>query len=380
MDTPATAPVVDTASLISAAIGGGDVVITSLEPASTDGAPPNGDTPAAPVLPVTPATPAVPDTPATPAQEEPEVPKELDATDRYLQGLAEETTPAVLDDTAKALFKTHLGIEDVEAFKTERNTDKQLITEFKGKADAHDAMLDRISKMPFELSRAIEAHAKGEDFRPYLEPLSQGITLSKEAKNIDRYALTKREFPDQFTAEELQSIQDGTADDHLEAAFAKFHQLASRNHDGKRTEEVQRIKDGAAQEAAWKEQNDKATAAAIALVSNSKSLSVLATPDLTERFRNGSLEREVLYNADGTRKPEGFALLLKGLHHDTVVDRARKGAQAKGEVDGELEARRRLPTQPAQGPGGRVTTQPKKDQQQEQALKLVNDALVDALA
>ena len=133
--------------------------------------------------------------------------------------------PVEVTEDVKSFVKAKFGFDDPEQFAAEFGTVKEQLTQAKQKADQYDQVFERISNMPYELSKAVEAAAKGEDYKPLLDKLNRGITLSKEASELDKVALVNEHYPGKFNEEELEAIKDG--DKVLGAAFEKYHELAS---------------------------------------------------------------------------------------------------------------------------------------------------------
>lgn len=354
------------ANLIASAIAGEDISIT---PAPA--APPEQKTEA-------PAAPAAPEVPAeAPKAEEPQTPEE-----KYMAALAKKqsaTQAPALDDTAKAALKAK-GIEDLDAFLTEKATLAEQLNQFKTKAEQYDKVEETLKSLPVEIAEAIELARKGEDYTKALKPLSDGITLSKEAKAIDKFKLVDHYFPGKFSEEQKEAIRDG--DEALKGAFDLYHEQAANKHNGLRGERMSISEQRAAEAKATQELFSKATAQAIAMAKADEATSVLLTPEIIGSFEKGHLIDSTFYNADGTPKPESLALIAKALNHDAIVARAMKGAAASAAIEGELRARERMPERPAAGSGDvkqPIPTAPKGsdiEEFQKQAQELIGAALM----
>jgi len=180
-------------------------------------------------------------------------------------------------------------------------------------------------------------------------PLTKGITLSKEGKDIDRFALVDSRYPGRFSEDQKQAIIDG--DETLKAAHDRFYELAMNEHDAERSNML-KSRDAQAQVAsAQREAMSRSIAASIAKAKADPAISALINTDIQSRFEKGNLIEELFYNEDGTLKPESFAHLTKMLNHDTVVARAMKGAAASASMDATLKALDRLPEKPSAGGG-----------------------------
>lgn len=300
--------------------------------------------------------------------------------ERYLAALGAqpEAAPA-LDDNAKAALKAR-GIEDLDALLAESSTNKELVTQLRSKAEQYDVLEQRIAELPVEIGKAIASFRKGEDYTKDLLPLTRGISLSKEAKDIDRFALVDSRYPNRFTEDQKQSILDGTADETLKAAHDRFYELAVNEHNAERGNMLKTRQTQLEAENLRREAMQRSTASAIAYAKKDPAVSALINSDVQSRFEKGTLIDELFYNEDGTYKPEGFALLTKMLNHDTVVARAMKGAAASAAVNGALSVVERLPERPATT-GGEINQPTQKPQTPEEkyksdAMNLVAEALM----
>lgn len=333
-------------------------------------------TPAAPAAPATPEAtkPAEPaPTPEAPAA--PKTPEEL-----YIEALnaGRPETPA-LDDAAKAALKAR-GIEDVDAFLNEHATITEQLNQYRTKAEQYDAVDKALKELPVEIAQSIQDYRDGKDYTQALMPLSKGITLSKEAKDIDPFKLVDHYYPGRFTEEQKAEIADGT-NDALKAAHDQFVELASGKHDGMRAQRIAQMTERQASAKAQQEADARAIAANIAYMKKDPALSALLTPDLQRDFEDGTLIQKTFYNADGTYKEAGLALIAKGLNHDAVVSRMMKGAAAKAKVEGELAARERLPEKPPTAPGEIKQPIPKpSDDGRSEQQRYADEALAKALA
>lgn len=289
------------------------------------------------------ATPAAAAVEPSAQQEEPSV------EDKYLEAIrgGKAEAPA-LDDTAKAALKAR-GVEDIDALLSERGTLAEQVQQFKQKAEQYDSMEKALKELPVEIGKAIEAFRKGEDYTKHLTPLTKGISMSKDAKSIDKQALVDHYFPNKFTQEQIDAIKDG--DDTLKEAFDRYAELAAMKHDEGRKGFVDGIAQRTEQSRMFREKQATSIAAAIAHAKADPATAVLMTNDLQGAFEKGSLIDSTFYEADGTPKKESLALLAKALNHDRIVERAMKGAAANGKVEGELIARERAPERPSKAPG-----------------------------
>jgi hypothetical protein len=330
------------------------------DPAPTDT--PSADTPPA-------------DKPAdTPAAQ----PAAVDPLDELLFGdKAEEQKPVAITEDVKSFVKEKFGFDDPEQFTSEFATVKEQLNQFKDKADQFDKVFERISNMPYELSKAVEAAAKGEDYKELLTKLTTGVTLSKEAKDIDKFALVNEHFPGKFNEEEIEAIKDG--DKTLEDAFGKYHDLAAMKHNDLRQAEVQRQQGYVKQQNELKEAHQKADAAAVATFKQNKVLAQISDPDIIDKFLSGKLEEQTLYNADGTKSPEYLTLVAKGLAFDKMVARVREGAKKQGGDERELELRGRLPERPNTPPSDRGQA-PQKGSGEADHVKRATLAIAEALS
>ncbi len=367
MDAPAvTQAPVDHSNLIADAISGGDTSFARTQE-------PPVEIPVVEKAKAKPETPAAPEVkqevaaPEKPEVKEPEVEVPLTPEEKYLAELGKLQPEApVLDDNAKAALKAK-GIEDLDARLQEWATDKELATQYKTKAEQYEALQKALKELPVEFGAAIEAFRKGEDYTKHLTPLTKGISMNKEAKDIDRFDLVDHEFPGKFTEDQKQAIKDGL-DDTLKAAHDLFYDQAAGRHDGRRAEWMQSTEARAQQAAARRDADQKATAAAIAHAKGDPAVAALLTPELLSDFETGALVDKLFYNADGTPNLKSLALAAKAVNHDAVVTRAMKGAAVKGKIEGELRVRETMPEKPASGTGevkGPTVQTPEKGSAQE---------------
>ena len=364
--TQPTTPAPDPTDAVAAALMDGNFVpeTPAQEPKPAD---------EKPAEPAATEQPAADDNPAE-AEQTTEKPTEVDPLDELLNPPTEE--PQALDDTTKGTIAKFLGVDDPVKFKEDFAVLQEQVNQFKEKAEQYDAVFKRISEMPYELSKAVQAAAKGEDYKPLLEKLSRGISLSKEAKDIDKVTLVNEHFPGKFSEEDLEAIKDG--DKTLGAAFDKFHELAAMKHDEARNGEVSRQREFIEQQRAIKEAHERADAAAVAHFKQQGALAKLADPNIINDFLSGKLEEDTLYNADGTKKPEYLTLLAKAKTFDKLVARAREGAKVAGGDERELALRGRMPEQPKSPNGERSQPAKQKDDKQK-AFDLVQQAMAEAL-
>jgi len=365
------------ANQIAAALGGDPIIVSN---------------PVVPVDPPTPATPPTPEPPkaeaptppvadappATPAPEAPaKQPEAMTPEERYLHALAEDKggLPA-LDDAAKAALKAR-GIEDIDAFASEKATISEQLGQYRTKAEQYDVLEKRIAELPLEIGKAINAFRNGEDYTKHLMPLTKGITLSKEGKDIDRFALVDSRYPNRFSEDQKQAIIDG--DETLKAAHDRFYELAMNEHDTERSNMLKGRDAQAQVVSAQREAMSRSIAASIAKAKSDPALSALINADIQSRFEKGTLIEELFYNEDGTHKAESFALLTKMLNHDTVVARAMKGAAASASMDATLKALDRLPEKPSAGGGEIKQPTPKAQTDTEKYQSAAMDLVAGAL-
>lgn len=365
--TQPTTPVADPTDAVAAALMDGNFVPApaAQEPKPADDKP--ADTPA--------SHPGASDKPAESTPSTDDKPTDVDPLDELLTPPADE--PQALDDAAKGTIAKFLGVEDPIKFKEEVSVLREQVSQFKEKADQYDAVFERISKMPYELSKAVQAAANGEDYKPMLDKLSRGISLSKESKDIDKVSLVNEHFPGKFSEEDMEAIKDG--DKSLGAAFDKFHELAAMKHDEARQSEVAKQREFIEQQKAMKEAHQKADASAVAHFKQQGALAKLADPNIINDFLSGKLEESTLYNADGTKKPEYLTLLAKAMTFDKLVARAREGAKVSGGDERELALRGRMPDQP-KSPNGDRSQAPKEKSDKQRAEQLVQQAVAEALS
>jgi len=300
----------------------------------------------------------------TSGQEAPVVEKEITeptALDNYLKSLQEEEVqePAVWTDEAKKALKGTFGVEDPDAFKQEYSTLKERVSQADEAIERAERIQKNIDSMPYELSQALNAVAEGKPFRPFLEKLAKGVSLSAPAKDVPEDALIDTYYSKKFTAEQREAIAEG--DEALKGVWDEYVSLARDKHDALRSEERKAIEARGAQAKQMQEAARQADAAAVAYLKNEKALSTFADKGTIDKFLSGDLERELLYNDDGTRKPESFALLLAARHHKSIVDAIRKGALTQGKNEAAHRKHAALPDRPDQGAGKRPPVKEKDD-------------------
>lgn len=270
-------------------------------------------------------TPAVETPVTTPAAEK-------DIYDTALEAMStSDTKVAELTEEVKGYLKAK-GIEDLDAILQERASNAELTTQYQTKAEAHDRLLKSLSTLPAEIGEAIDAHNKGEDYTKALMPLTKGVTVSKEAKKIDKFALVGHYFPGKFSEEDVQAIKDG--DDRLEKAFDLYREQAAEKHDLRRKSFADADNARAEANKSANERNAKAIADAIAFVRQDKVRATFLDKKTIDDFTSGKLVDELLYNKDGTPKLESLAHLIDGIHLPKMVERMRLGAMVKGRNEG----------------------------------------------
>lgn len=295
-------------------------------------------------------------------EEKPVTEVEGDDVDQYLRNLDKaDKVLEPLSDESKAAFKARLGTDDPDTFVREHNSLKeQLDVANKAAAEAR-AVKDRFDTMPYELAKALQAVADGKPWKPFLEQLANGITLSKAGKDIDQDVLMDHYgFSKKFNAEQLEAIKSGEADDATKGLYDEYLNIARGKHDESRVSERTAIKDRQEAEKAMVVAHEKATTAAIAHLKTDPAISVFAKRDVIEKFTSGELANELFYNADGTPKPDSLALMLRAMRHDEIVQRVRKGALAEGKAAAEAKAHSKLPGTPDNGAGQRGDPKAKK--------------------
>ncbi len=296
--------------------------------------------------------------------------EEGDIYDKALAALDDNGDPAPLDDSTKAALKAR-GIEDIDAFVAERNSLTEQLGLYKPKAEAHDSFMKRIQSLPPEIGEAIQAHGNGEDYTKALLPLINGVSLAKEAKKIDRYALVEHEFPKKFNAEQIEALKEGTADENLVLAHDVLWEQAKERHDAKRTKYVDAAATKAANEKEFSERSQKAVADAIAHAKADKSRAVLLDKKTLDAFQSGRLIDDMFFDEDGLPTPESLALALDAKHHKMLLERARKGAEVKGAANGASKVMSKLAAGPSQAGN-------QKQQTVQQRGSEVNEAVANA--
>lgn len=346
---------------------------------------PAADTPPVPVQendgretpPAADATPA--DKPEiVPHPESKEEVKELDEVDKYLAEISKETPVVNWDDAGKAAFKGTFGEEDPQAFLQKHNTLQEQLGVATEKAQQADAVLKRIGTMPYELAKAMEAVAQGKPYQDYLKQLGTGATLSKAGKDVADEAIMDRYYPGKFSAEQREAIKDGSADEALKALWDERVEMGREKHDALRDTERSALTAKQEADKAFEAASQKADMAAVAYLKQKPGIAAFASKPIIDKFLSGDLEREVLYNADGTRKPESLALLLQAMNHEKVVARMREGARVQGKTEAELKAHNKLPGTPDPANGHRGSPPQKEtpiQQQERQALTQVADLM-----
>ena len=296
-----------------------------------------------------------------PAIEATEKPKEQDEIDRYLAELDKKTQEPETkwSDDAKAALKTKFGTDDPDTLFKEYNELKEQVSAATEKAQQAQAIKERIEGMPYELAQAVQAVADGKPWKPFLEQLSKGITLSKAGKDIDDAVLMNHyKLDKKFSAEQLEAIQSGEADNATKGLWDQYVDMARSKHDESRDAERQAIKAQAESRKAMELAHEKANIAAVAHLKSDPAIAVFAKKDVIDKFISGELETELFYNADGTRKPESLAPMLRAVRHDEIVRRVREGALVEGKTKAEAKAHAKLPGTPGDGAGQRGNPKP----------------------
>lgn len=312
--------------------------------------------------------------PAVPAAHEKE---EGDIYDKALAALDDNGTGNVpLDDNTKAALKAR-GIEDLDAYVSEKASLAEQVGMYKAKAEAHDDFMGRLQTLPPEIGEAIEAHRKGEDYSKALLPLINGVSAAKEAKRIDKFALVDHYFPGKFNEEQKAAIKEG--DTTLEGAFDLFHEQAKMKHDARREAFTQAAAQKAAAEKAITEKTNKAVADAIAHARADKSRAVLLDKKTLDAFQSGRLIDEMFYNEDGTPKPESLALALDAKHHKMLLERARKGAEAKGSAEGATKVMNKLAAGPNTAGNQKQQTVQQRGSEVDEAVRTAQDQIAGML-
>lgn len=272
-----------------------------------------------------------------------EASKPIDPLEAYLGGNTEQE-PAWPQEALER-FKTELGFETPSALKQHLATLTEQGDLLKTKAAEADALKQAIDDFPYELQQAITRQLEGQDGVEYIRTQRAGVSLAKEAKEIDKFKLVEARFPGKFSAEQIEAIKEG--DTVLGAAHDRFHELASMEHDGDRAKDITRAQAKQKANSLRTEVIAASQSAAIATFKQNKTLAALVDNAFVEKFRTGQLEREFFYNDDGTYKPEALARFAQISVHDKLVERARAGARTEGKNDALAEAHARLPQTPA---------------------------------
>lgn len=275
-----------------------------------------------------------------------------------------------LDDNAKAALKAR-GIEDLDAYVQEGAANKELLAQYKAKVEAHDSLMERLQTLPPEIGEAIEAHRNGDDYSKALLPLVNGVSASKEGKKIDKFAIVDTYFPGKFSAEQKEMIKDGSADQTLIDAHDLFREQAVAKHDARRESFTNAAKEKAVAQKAVAERTQKAVADAVAFVRADKSLSVLLDKKTLDAFQSGRLIDDTFYTEDGLPTLESLALALRAKHGPMLLERARKGAEAKGDATGQAKVMSKLAAGPNQAGN-------QKQHVQQQRGSEVNEAVTTA--
>lgn len=340
--------------------GGGRIINFSGEPATTPPATPPVEVPATEEAPAT----------EEKAAEEPSKKEEDDIYDKALAALDDTGEAAPLDDSTKAALKAR-GIEDIDAFVSEKASLAEQLGIYKPKAEAHDEFMARLNTLPPEIGEAIVAHGNGEDYSKALLPLINGVSAAKEGKKIDKFAIVDTYFPNKFSAEQKESIKDGTADQTLIDAHDLFREQAIARHDARRESFANAAKEKEAAAKAINEKMQKAVADAIAHAKADKARAVLLDKKTLDAFRSGRLIDEMFYNEDGTPNLESLARALDAKHHRMLLEKARTGAEAKGSREGQAKVMSKLAAGPAQAGN-------QKQHVQQQRGAEVNEAVANA--
>lgn len=289
---------------------------------------------------------AVEPTKAEEAEEKVDEKREKDIYDTALEALNGEQQPeAKLTDEVKAYLASK-GIEDIDAKLGEFASLTELASQYKGKAESYDQMLTNLANLPAEIGEAITLAGQGEDYTKALIPLTKGVTVSKEGKKIDKYALVDHYFPNKFSAEQVEAIKGGDADQTLIDAHDLFREQAIERHEARRKNfaEVESARAQENKESA--ERMSKAVADAIAHVRKDKMRATFLDKKTIDDFTSGKLVNELLYNKDGTPKLESLAHLIDGIHLPKMVERMRAGALAKGRNEGQAKVMSAMTAQP----------------------------------
>lgn len=294
--------------------------------------------------------------------------EEVDPLDAYISG----TDPEPIDAPKEIseFLKKEFGVETPTAIKQQFTTLREQLVDKSSKADQYDNIIKSLDSFPTELHNAIQKQLAGEDGVGYIQGLVNGASLSKEAAQISPETLIDAYFPkNKFTTAQREDIANNEADPAVQDSWNQMLELASEKHNSARQKEASRDAEIQASNKKQQETFDSARAAAIAFVKNDKALAGVVNGDFIEKFSNGSLLNELLFESDGSYKPEALARLAKIPLHDKLVERVRVGAYNAGKNEGLLEATARQPKKP-QSASERVTP-PKvtEDQQNKESVE-----------
>lgn len=286
---------------------------------------------------------------------------------------------AVIDDAAKAVLKSVLGIEDVDAYKRARALEVEEVTALKGKADRLAAIEQNLGKLPLELEEAIADYLAGKEADPIARIKNMGVSVHVPSKDVEPTALVDNYYKGKFSADQLQEIKDGTASPELTDVFGKYAELAAGKHDERGAKEAARKQESTQTTAKVREAQERSALQSVANFKNDP-ISALVDPRVIDDFVSGKLLQDKFFNPDGTYKPDALKRLVTPDVHENLMEKVRKGAFANGFATGESKAHAKQHDGPAMGPGKRVApaAAPAKDAITEQLNQAQSGKLVGA--
>lgn len=311
-----------------------------------------------------PATPevAAEATPAAPAEEAKAEEVPADPLEAYVKGGAPVETP--LTDDTKAFLKTELGIEDHVAFKKQRAIEQEEVGVLKQAKARLDAIEQNLGKLPVELEEAITDYLAGKDADPVARIKGLGVSVTTPSKDVEPTALVDTYFKGKFSAEQMEELREGTAAPELKDVFDKYHELATGKHDERGAKQVARSQELQQQHKVGQERLEHSALASVAYLKEDKALAAMVDPKMIDDFVSGKLVQQMLFNPDGTYKPEALKRLVTPDIHDTLVKRMREGAFSNGKTEGEAKAHAERPQGPAGGNAKRVPPSQEKSPEQ----------------
>ncbi len=292
----------------------------------------------------------------------------------FLDALKEGASNEALWDAAfEEKFKEVFG-GGVKDWRDGVEKDREVLRQMRERSEEVDAMRERMGKLPYELGEALRSYSDGGDYRSAIKAAMGKVSLSEEGSKLKEEDVVEGYYPGKFSEEDREAIKDGDA--KMKGLWEEYVRMGREKHDAKRGEVMRRLQAEDASRKDHAKRSEEANASAIAYLNRNKGLSSFMDKAVVDDFVSGRLEQGLLYNEDGTRKPESLARLLAARHFEEIVAAIRAGAKVEARNEALHASHDKLPERPKEG-GGQGAS-PKKDAQNGQvdpAMKMLADAL-----